>query len=83
MIVIVRFVTMFAVCMVRVVMRIVMVVVCAFMPVRMRVFFMLMVATFSVVMIVVVLMREVDIELDPRDALPLVLGNVQMEAIEF
>ena len=83
MIVIVRFVTMFAVCMVRVVMRIVMVVVCAFMLVRMRVFFMLMVATFSVVMIVVVLMREVDIELDPRDALPFVLGNVQMEAIEF
>jgi hypothetical protein len=84
MIVIVRFVTVFAVLMVRVVMRLVMMlVICTFVLVRMVMIFMLMIATFSVFVVMIVIVRQVNVELDARDALSLILSDVQMEAIEF
>jgi len=90
-----RFVSVFAGFMMRVVMRLVMMILCTFVLVLMVVVFvlviatfavmmiMLVIATFAVMMIMVVVMREVDIELDPRDALPFILADVQMKAIEL
>ncbi len=83
MIVIRRFVSVFAGFMMRVVMRLVMMILCTFVLVLMVVVFVLVIATFAVMMIMVVVMREVDIELDPRDALPFILADVQMKAIEL
>ena len=54
-----------------------------FVPVMMVVLIMIVIATVTVMMIVVMVMREMHIELDACNPLPLVLGNVQMKAVEF
>ena len=80
----VMFVTMIAAFMVLVRMFfVVMISVSVIVRMLMAMLIMVVVAIFSVFVAMIVIVRQVNVELDTRDALSLILSDVQMEAVEF